>query len=121
MTPPEPTNEFLYQMMRQIEDGYQQGHRRLREDLVSLEARHYSTEKELNNLREQFIAFKSTPVDITNISYTTRTMVAIVVGTIGIVGSLWKLNSTLDDTRKELRMLQTTVTDFMINERRKTQ
>jgi len=118
MAPSEPTNEFLYQMMRQIEESYQQGHRRLRDDFTILENRHYSSDRSLEELRLQFVAFKSTPVDITNISYTTRTVVAIVIATIGIVGSLWKLNSTLDDTRKELRMLQVQVTDFMINQRK---
>ena len=88
---------------------------------------------------------ESTPVDATKLTFSSKTLIAIVVAAVTVVSSQWLSYSSLksemqkavtesmtaqdakfaaqeksiDDLRKEFRLLQLNVTDYMINNKRR--
>ncbi len=135
----------LQQKQAQDDEKQDEAHSRLREDYNSLRLRLTSMEaaQVANNLR--FASLENTKPTIESLSFTWRTVVAVVVVAVGGAGSQWAINQSLrsdvleairrnaqvqderytaqnksiDDMRKEFRLLQMNVTDFMLNGRRK--
>lgn len=134
----------LQQKQEQDDKTHHDAHKRLRQDLESLERRVTSQEAAQVANGVRFTKIESTPLDVGNISFTTRTVIAIVIAAVGLASAQWALNANLrsdvlaaiqanskfqddratiqqksiDDMRKEFRLLQMSVTDYMINGKR---
>lgn len=134
----------LAQKQAQDDDKQDEAHGRLRETLNALQLRVGSMEQAqvANVLR--FTRIETTPPAVESLSFTWKTVIAMVVVAVGGATSQLALNASLrndvlaalaansktqderysaqqksiDDMRKEFRLLQMNVTDFMLNGRR---
>jgi len=119
MTPPRETrSEGIMQMIDQIDQKHEEGHKRLREDLRELIIQHDNLLNASQALRDRTIAnenllekLRETPPNVENVIMTPRVLVAIVVFTMTVVGGVWSstygLRSDVRDilTRMEAQKL----------------
>ncbi len=88
-----PTTGTLLQMIQQNDEKHEEGHRRLREDYRSLERKITSLETAKVATDLHLARIDSTPVDVTKLSFTPRTIIAIVIAAVSVAAGQWVLRA----------------------------
>jgi len=82
----------LRDMATGIDQKHDAAHTRLRGDLVDLENRLQAVER----MQHSHALKLAVPPDITALSFSTRTVIAIVVSVVGLAAAQWRLNANLE-------------------------
>jgi hypothetical protein len=106
MTEPRPS--AVVQMVEQIDEKHEDGHRRLRQDLRAIEARLILFEAQLTDLRTKVTRMEAAPLDVSNLRLSPSLVIAVIMTVITLVGGFWTIKDAIGDLKKgqELQRIQ---------------
>lgn len=108
-----PTPGMLLQMLQDNDDKHEDAHKRIRADIRGLELEVDDIRKRAHEQSGTITTMRATKTDVTNLSFSPRTVVAIVCICAGLASGQWALNQTLrQDVLKSVDSLKDTINEL---------
>jgi hypothetical protein len=101
-----PTAGMLQQQISDINDKAEEGHHRLRKDLDLLSDRVSDLTGMVEAHRAEVRAYRTTPTNITNISFSANQLVAIVVASLALAGGFYTISERQSQTNEAIERMQ---------------